>query len=137
MLNIRMRTRPHTAEDEPKLKEWQEKFENGNLETPFGFENRNVETAVAELDGKLVSSLTGTVVFALGPLIQNPEASPADALLALFALCASLEYRASRLGCREVYITVPNELEKYQQLLTERCGFELTGENCKVYSRKL
>lgn len=128
-----------TAEDIEQIEEWRKQFAEADLQIPNGYDGPGSATVVAVKDGKLLGSLTGTMILAvsLDPLVRNPEAGRLESLAALFAMCNSLEYQASLNGAVDAYIAIPNLLPEYQKLVVEKCGFEETATFCKIYRRRI
>jgi len=125
--------------DVEQLEKWRGEFAEADLELPEGYANDGVATAVARRkDGTLIGSLTASIITAvsLDPLLRNPSAGRMETLSGLFALTRTLEYQARLNGAAASFIAVPNLLPEYQSLV-EKCGFEPTAANCKLYRHSL
>lgn len=129
--------RPFTKEDEEILEPNRKAFVGGSLEIPNGYEGENVETVtILNGEGRIIGSLTGTIIIALDPFIKVQGTGRTESLQGLFAACRALEYRGAKHGAREAYIAVPDSLPEYQELV-KRVGFQETAQNCKIYRRQM
>lgn len=129
--------RPALQRDYQLLETWRKAYSKGSLELPHGYTGPSVDTVVAvDGQGQLMASLTGTLVLSLDPLIRNPLTPGPESLVALHALTRHLECNALSAGCRESFIAVPADEEKYMRIV-ERCGFVETAQSCKIYRRIL
>jgi hypothetical protein len=132
-----LKVRPIKKSDVEQLDLFRWKYEPADLEVPKGYMAEGVESAVVEKpSGQLVGSLTGTLAAVLDPFIANPDADPVDIWQALILLEKALAYRFQVAGAVDIYIAVPNQLEKYHRLL-ERAGYLETVQNCKVFRKPL
>jgi hypothetical protein len=123
-----------TDADILQLEKWRKDFVAVDLELPYGYSGDGIATAIAvDSHGKLLGSLTASLVYAvsLDPLIRNPDAGRTEVLAGLFALTRSLEYQAKLNGAAASFISIPNCLPIYQNLV-QKCGFKEVAWD-KVY----
>lgn len=129
--------RPIAEGDRAAVEEARITAEGVNLEIPYDYAGIGVDTAVAEKDNKLISSLTGKLAVIVDPLIiVDKEAAGTDVIAALIKQEAVLTYIGAQAGALESYIAVPKKLAGYIQLL-KNYGYEDKFENCVVLRRPL
>lgn len=132
-----LNVRPLRDGDIGQLLAWRRAYLEGDLELPHGWKlPQGVETAVAEKNGLLLSSMTATQAVILDPLIRNPVAGGMDMVTAIYALERALTYQAQIVGAVDAYIAVPSQLEEYHKIV-ENAGYQRTVEHCHVFRRAL
>lgn len=138
MNHYAIQMRPYTPSDFDQLEQWRKAFKDGRLEPhPDGYDARGIETVVcARPDGSLITSLTGVMSVALGPLIKSPNATETEILHSLILMTRHLEANASRANARECYIAVPHTLEPYKKIV-RRVGFDTAAADCELFSHTL
>lgn len=132
-----IKIRAYRPQDVVKLKKFLEESEELALEQlPHGFVGQATETAVAERDGKMLCSITGTLSVVLGPLLKNPDSKAIDLMPAIIQAARALEFYGTMHGVTEAYMAVPNELAGFQRIV-EKAGYEKAVEDCTIYRRLL
>lgn len=132
-----MQALPFVEEDRESLEKWRLNFTDATLELSHDYMSPQVETAVVrDKRGKIILSLTGTIVSGLGPLIKNPEASRLDIIQALFLAEAALNYKARQAGAVDAYLIVPKSMGSYAKIL-ENLGYSIVASDCMVLGRVL
>lgn len=127
--------------DEGQLNLWRDSYTDGDLEIPHGWNGLpgrgdNVATVVAEKNGELMGSLTGTLAVIFDPFIHDPNLKPVEVVAALIKLETVLSYFAQNDGAMDVYVAVPEHLKKYIKLL-EGYGWKETCQHCTILRKPL
>lgn len=128
--------RPIRSEDLATLDTWRRLYPDAFLELPKGVAANGVETAVAEKNGQLLGSLTGTLAIVCDPFIKNPDARRVDVFGAVYMLERTLAYRGQAAGAVDAYIAVPSPLKDYHEIV-KRSGYIETCQNCTIFRRPL
>ena len=128
--------RPVRTEDLALLDRWRRQYPDAFLEIPKGVKAEGVETAVAEKNGQLLGSLTGTLAIVCDPFIRNPEARGVDVFGAVYMLERALTYRAQGAGAVDSYIAIPEQLHDYKEIV-KRSGYIETCARCTIFRRPL
>lgn len=131
-----MNIRPIRESDVEQLDLYRREYLEGWLEVPHGFSGLGVETAVAEKDGKIIGSLTGTSAVLMDPFIHDKRASGSDVFSAVLALERVLAYKAQTGGALDAYIAIPEQETAYIEMV-KRCGYAVTCERCVILRRPL
>lgn len=132
-----MMATPFKEEDREILEKWRLGFTDATLELSHDYTSPQTETAVVrDRDGKIILSLTGTIVSGLGPLIKNPEANRLEIIEALFLAEAALNYKAIGAGAVDAFVIVPNRMKDYVKVL-EKLGYTIVATECVVLGRVL
>lgn len=131
-----MNIRPIRESDVEQLDLFRRQYLAGWLELPHGFSASGVETAIAEKNGKIVGSLTGTNAVLFDPFIHDKNASGSDIFSAVLALERVLAYKAQTGGAMDGYIAIPEQETAYIEMV-KRCGYSITCENCVILRRPL
>jgi hypothetical protein len=134
MRDITVRT--YGKDDKEILDDYRLGYLEADLELPHGYEGAGMETVVSEKDGKVLSSVTGTLAVILDPLIKDPEAKASDVLQALFKQEAVLAVLGMKSGAVDSFVAIPKQLEGYIRLL-EKCGYKASAEHCVIMRRPL
>ena len=128
---------PFEEKDREQLEKWRLAFTDATLELSHDYTSEQVETAVVrDGNGRIILSLTGTVLAGLGPLIKNPDASKLDVMQGLFLAEAALTYKAVQAGAVDSYIVVPERMADYIKTL-EKVGYEVVATKVVVMGRVL
>lgn len=128
--------RPFRSSDAKQLDLFRWNYTAADLEIPKGYVGENLQTVIAEKDQKFLLSLTGTIGMVIDPMIKDPDASPADLMRALIKAEAVMSYLGAANGAQDVYIAIPNQLEKYMGIV-EKSGYKRTVEHCTVFRRPI
>lgn len=129
-----MNIRPIKQSDVEQLDLFRREYLAGWLELPHGLSNTGVETAVAEKNGKIIGSLTGTNAVLFDPFIHDKSASGSDIFSAVLALERTLAYKAQSGGAMDGYLAIPRQETAYIEMV-KRCGYTETCENCIILRR--
>lgn len=128
--------RPVRNEDLAQLDAWRRRYPDAFLELPKGVSATGVETAIAEKNGQVLGSLTGTLAIVCDPFIKNPDARGVDIFGAVYMLERTLAYRGQGSGAVDAYIAVPSQLKDYHEIV-KRSGYVETCQNCTIFRRPL
>lgn len=136
MIFKNMNLRPLQDSDIEQLETWRRAYWDGDLEIPKGYNNRGVETAAVENNGKLILSMTGTQAVLLDPLIKNPEATGAELVAGIMLAERVLAYKGQTGGAVDSYIAIPQQLTAYHEIV-KKAGYVETVQACKIFRRPL
>lgn len=129
--------RPILDADKELLEILRRRHSQSYLELPKGFTSPSVATQIAEKDGRLIGSLTGTLALVCDPFIHDDEnANGPEIFAAVYLMERVLTSLAQADGAVDSYIAVPNNMPSYQSIV-ERAGYTETCINCRIYRRPL
>jgi len=128
--------RPFEQGDDTCLEQWRTIYPHLELDIPHGYQGEHVFTYVAEKDGQVFCSLSGTIATILDPFIKDPNADRLDTIRALQQMEDRLLGHAARMGASDAYIAVPEEEMDYIKLLCH-AGYEVTAPKCVLLRRFL
>ena len=126
--------RPFEPQDESCLEQWRTLYPHLELDVPHGYQGEHVFTYVAEKNGEVFCSLSGTLATILDPFIKNEDADRLDLVNALQQMEDRLLGHAATMGASDAYIAVPEEEMDYIKLLCH-AGYEVTAPRCVLLRR--
>ena len=129
-LNIR----PARPEDVPTLNEWLDRAGFG-IARPFGV--AGTETAIAEYDGEIFSSLTVSPALYVGPFLKSTStAKGVDVYASCVGLERALSYQAQKFGALDAYVAVSNDNPHFISIV-EKSGYSRVNSDCTLLRRSL
>lgn len=127
--------RPFRTEDQETLESFRKTYPDADIQIPFGYAAKGVETAIAEKEGKIVGAVTGAAAITFD-FLHDSTASGPDIFASVFLLERAIALAAQKIGIPTAYVAIPSHLTEYIDMV-KRCGYKLEFENCVVLRRPL